>query len=389
MKNFKRLSLIFIALILLVACQEQGSSQVNTKKEKTSVTLTDVRGRKVTIPQPVQRVYYPYYYENLLAVGGEDIFTKIIATSAYDTENYSKTFWDILMNKAKGFKDVQDIGSTFQDDFDLEKLISLKPDLVILANYQYEGIGENQIKTLEDLNIPVVFIDFSDLSEQSHYESLKILGKVFNQEARAQELIDNYKEKLQTLKNTLSSIPEDQLKSAYFELRFNSPNFKDYGMTYGKNGMMGYMSQIASVKNIFDSIYDKNGDANPEHLFKENPDLIFLDGGNFGGKNTVFIRTGFTVDEKDTQKTLHELIHAREGWPQLKAYKNNQIYAVDNDIMRTMRDYVVAEYLAKVAYPDYCQDIDPIKDNQEFIKKYLPILPHDSCFFTQWEGIND
>lgn len=55
--------------------------------------------------------------------------------------------------------------------------------------------------------------------------------------------------------------------------------------------------------------------------------------------------------------------------------------------MRTMRDYVLAEYIAKTAYPDYCKDLDPEKENREFIEKYLPILPADSCFFAQWEGL--
>ncbi|MBS4872600.1 MAG: ABC transporter substrate-binding protein [Peptoniphilus sp. oral taxon 375] len=386
MKKFK-LFPILLVMVLLVACQPKQATDEPQDGDKKTVTLTDVRGRQVTIPQPIKRAYYPYYYENLMAVGGEDIFEKIVATSTYDTENYSKTFWNILKEKAKGFNDIQDIGSTFQDNFDVEKLISLKPDVVILANYQYEAIGENQIQALEAVGIPVVFIDFTDLSEETHYKSLTILGQVFGQEERAQELMDNYKEKMQNLRDIVAKIPEDEVKTAYFELHFNSPTFKEYGMTYGRNGMMGYMAQAAKVENIFNDIYDKNGDANPELLFSKNPDLIFLDGGNFGGENTVFIRTGFTVDPKDTQKTLADLVQAREGWQELKAVQNKNVYAVDNDIMRTMRDYVLAEYIAKTAYPDYCKDLDPEKENREFIEKYLPILPADSCFFAQWEDL--
>lgn len=385
----KKFLLTLLLALCLTACGQSKSNQAETQvsDQKDSVEITDVRGRKVTVSRPIKNAYYPFFYQNLMEVGGENIFEQVGSTSVYDTKNYSETFWKILEDKAPGFKDIVDIGSTIQNDFNFEKLVDSKPDVVILANYQYDGVGETNLKHLEELGIPVVFIDFTDLSTEGHIKSCKILGQVFGQENRAQELIDQYQEKRDKIDEIVAQIPESERKTSYFELRSGSPSFKEYGKAYGKNGNMGQMASFAGILNIYAPVYTdvKVGDVDPEFLFQKDPNFIFLDGGSFGEENSVFVKSGVTITDDEAQETLSQVVNERPGWENLSAVKNKNVYTTDNDLMRSMRDYVLIEYLGQAAYPEYFKDFNPIKENKEFMEKYLPQLPADSCYFAQWQ----
>lgn len=381
MKKIISLLAALVVIASLAGCTpKQEPAPENNAQTKS---ITDVRGRTVELTLPVEKAYYPYYYENLLTICGENIFEKISCTSIYDTENYSKTMYDIMMEKTPGFDKMQDVGSTLKGDFDIEKLISLKPDVAILANYQFDSIGEDGLKAIEEAGIPIIFIDYTLLTEEAHNESTRILGEIFGVEERAQELIKNYSEKRAKIDAIVEKIPESDRKTAFFEMRYNASSYKEYGKAYGKNGMMAYMGTTAGAKNIYEDIYERSGDVDPEYLFQQNPYAIFLDGGNYLDANTFNIRTGYTVTEEQSQKTLHDLVEARDGWANLDAVQNKRIYAVDNDIMRTMRDYVLIEYIGQALYPEEFKEFDPIKENREFIEKYVPHLPSDNTFMTR------
>jgi len=77
---------------------------------------------------------------------------------------------------------------------------------------------------------------------------------------------------------------------------------------------------------------------------------------------------------------------AQDADTELDAVKEKRVYALDNDIMRTLHDYVLIEYIGKALYPETFKDFDPVKEQKEFLEKYVPQFPADSIFMTQWEG---
>ncbi|MBV7392416.1 ABC transporter substrate-binding protein [Enterococcus sp. ALS3] len=379
-KKFLVIMLACLGLILY-ACGKDNETESLDKKNFHEIT--DVRGRTVKVPIEVERAYYPYYYENLLTVVGPNAFDKISATSVYDTQNYSKEFYRLLEESSPGLKETLDVGSTLKDDFDIEKLIESNPDIVILANYQYDAIGEANINNLESMNIPVVFIDYTDLSIEAHEESTRILGEIFNAEERASELIENYKTKISRIDEVVSSIALEDKKSAFFEVVYGNTTFKEYGKAYG-NSMLGLLGSLAGADNIYGLSEIDLIDINPEFLFEENPYAIFLDGGNFADDSSAFIKTGYSVSKKETQESINRLINDREGFETLEAVKEQRVFALDDDIMRTMKDYVLIEYIGKQLYPDKFVDFNPEEDLKEFNKAYLPNLPNDSSFMVKW-----
>ena len=52
--------------------------------------------------------------------------------------------------------------------------------------------------------------------------------------------------------------------------------------------------------------------------------------------------------------------------------------------LRSIYDYVYVQYIAKSLYPDLFQDIDPVKNLEEFYGEYLPVKPNGT-FMTQYQ----
>lgn len=383
MKNKKIIIGIFIFILFLVGCsteKEIGNKEILGE----TVKIEDVRGREVEITRPIDRAYYPYYHENLLTIVGPDAYSKVVCTSVYDTKAYSRTTYEAFENNVKGFKDIIDVGTTLNDDFQLEKLIEIKPDIVILADYQYEAFGENNIKTLEKLGIPVIVIDFTDLTQEGHYKSTRILGKIFGVEDRAEELIENYKMAVSDVENRLKDIKEDERKTVYIEMCYGFDKYEDYGGTYG-DYMIGHFIENVKGINIYKDIYKTSGESNAEYVLEKNPDIIVLDSGNYFDENKDTVSIGITISEEDAQKTGNALVKARLGWDKLNAVKNGDVYILDNETMRTLRDYTLIQYLGKALYLERFEDMDPVKNNEEFLEKYVPDLSIDGTFMTKLE----
>ncbi|MCR5671436.1 MAG: hypothetical protein K6G10_10560 [Butyrivibrio sp.] len=110
----------------------ESTEEASVEEVKSEVTVTDLAGREVTVSLPVENAYLGYYYENFLAVVGSDAFTRVKATSLYDTEGYANTLATIYKENVEGYTDMVDVGSTLQDNFDVEKLIELDCDVAII-----------------------------------------------------------------------------------------------------------------------------------------------------------------------------------------------------------------------------------------------------------------
>jgi hypothetical protein len=95
------------------------------------------------------------------------------------------------------------------------------------------------------------------------------------------------------------------------------------------------------------------------------------------------ILIGFNVNPEETWARIKPYLE-RAGWDKLDAVKNGQVFAVDHGGLRSIYDYVYVQYIAKSLYPDLFQDIDPVKNLEEFYGEYLPVKPNGT-FMTQYQ----
>ncbi len=343
-----------------------------------SVTLTDIKGREVTVNLPVQRAYVGFYLENILTIAGPDAFTHVCAWSAYDTEGYFLSMSQLMRERCAGYADMVDVGSTLQDDLDYERLLSLKPDCLIIANYQYASF-EDHLPAFESAGIPVVVINYSRGNTQDFEDSTRILGKVFQQQDRAEELIAL---KADATADVLARVKDVSPRKVTFnEYQSMITSFSEIGTSDTKDGFIGMLIEEAGGDDITADAEagDDGAQASPEEILAADPDVMFLIGGDYSDDSRQGARMGVGVTEQQTVDSMKGMVAARTGWSSLKAIRNGDVYLIDNAIGRTVRDYTLLQFMAKSMYPDLFADVDPDRNNADFLAKYLPDIADMQC----------
>lgn len=378
------------ASVPVMAEESDAAAQTEENQEADSVTVTDLEGREVTVQLPIQRAYLGFYYESFLTVVGDDAFTKVVATSLYDTEGYFNTLSKMYKEYVDGYADMTDVGSTMQDDFDLEKLIELDCDVVLLAPYQYSAL-EDKIDLLEKAGIPVVVIDYGTATEETHMKSTEVLGKLFQVEDRAEEICNTYEEKMASVKERIAEAEEANggKKTCFHEFDSTINSYSELGVSDFTTFLAGrYVTEAGAddiVAGVQDGLDGVSTTLDMEYVMEQDPDTWFIIGGESTDETKDGILMGYGVTEDQTKASAEGMIEARPGWDTLNMVKNDQIYCVENGLLRTLRDYIVIEYMAKCMYPDQFEDVDPDAELLEFSEKYLSSLPTDGVFFYHYD----
>ena len=82
----------------------------------------------------------------------------------------------------------------------VEQIAPLKPDLVILNTSMKEEIGTG----LEEVGIPVIYVSFEDI--ENIFNDIRVIGKVLDEEERAEEIIHIYQKTFSEINNQIKSI---------------------------------------------------------------------------------------------------------------------------------------------------------------------------------------
>ena len=98
--------------------------------------------------------------------------------------------------------------SSLARDAGAEQVAPLNPDLVIMKTYMREKVGQ----PIEALGIPVVYLDLE--TPVTFYEDLRVIGAIFGNPARAEELISLYQANQTRIQTALEGLKADELPSA-------------------------------------------------------------------------------------------------------------------------------------------------------------------------------
>ncbi|MFC0612053.1 ABC transporter substrate-binding protein [Scopulibacillus daqui] len=290
--------------------QKADKSSQGPKQEQTAfpVTIKDGLGENVTIKHKPKRIVsiIPSNTEIAFDLG---LGKQIVGVSDFD--NYPKA----ALKKTK-------IGG---QKMNVEKIISLKPDLV-LAHASSANSSRDGIKQLREAGIPVLIVNDAESFNQV-YQSIQMIGKATGTSHKADQIISDMKAKVASIKEKANKVPKDKEKKVYIEI---SPAPDIY--TAGQGTFMNEMLNLIHAKNI---AADKKGwvKLSDESIVKENPDVILA-----------------TYDQKSAVKNLLK----RSGWGNVAAVKNKQVYSVNSDLVNRPGPRLVdgLEQMAQVIYPD-------------------------------------
>lgn len=258
---------IFIALFLILLLPE-------------NVFANDFFGRKLKIPTKINRIVSlsPATTEILFSLG----LDKKIVGVTNDCNYPLKAF---LKQKTGKFGFIN-----------LEKVISLKPDIIIAESYM-----NKQLDLLKKYNVPLIALKSSDI--KSIYKNIKYIGQLTDTKYQAQEIVNGYEIQMLDIRDKIKKNPKLG-KSSVFYCVWHDPL-----MTSGKSSFINDIIKSAGSKNIASDINQPFIKYSTETLIVKNPDYIFV-----------------------PQSTHKKINFSKLPWNQLKAVKNKRIYVVNDDI---------------------------------------------------------
>lgn len=332
-----------------------------------ATTLTDVLGREVSFDAPAKRVIVGFYPEDYMAIGTEAAYDNVVGLSKYIWQARPLN-WQMYVEHRPSLAEIPAVGRVDTQTFSIEKVISLKPDLVMLADWQYKALG-TEIERLESLGIPVVVVDFNAQTLERHVKSTEIIGVITGQEERAAEIAEGYRKNLEMITERLetANLPKPKI---YTE--FGASGVGELGYTFGHN-MWGAIATLAGGENISAPYIEKWGKLNPEQVIAANPDVVVITGYEKGsGGDSMVIGQGIYAETARTRLAGYK---DRAGWSTLAAVKNNQLFGAYHGACRTIMDGAMVQFFAKAMYPELFADLDPEQAYKAFYEKYLPVKP--------------
>jgi len=278
------------------------TSSVSMEKAHYPITIRDFANRTVTIKEEPKRVVSlaPSITEDLYYLG---VLNRVVGDTGYED-------WPPAV------KNITSVGG-YGAYASLEKIASLKPDLIIADNAVFYKGG--YLENLEKI-APVIIV--APKSFDQIPQAIELLGKVFNREDRAKEVVDEFNAKV----NAIKGLMKDQPKVKVFYVTWNKPL-----MTAGGDTFISDVISIAGGVNVFN---DTKGwpQVSVEEVIARNPDVIVLTP-----------HCGMTIEE------------AYKLFAGTNAVKEGHVYMIENEndlIHPSPRIVKGIETMARILHPD-------------------------------------
>lgn len=264
---------------------ENTPDEQPSEEPSTAVTITDMKGREITLEEPAQRIVAltPSDCEILFAIG------------AGDTLVGRGTYCDYPA-------DVLEIPAVASGaDTNIEEIIALEPDVLLMSDMAQT---DEQVAQLEAAGIKVVVSEATDID--GVYTAIEMIGALMGK-------ADNAKTVIEGMKKTFAEVQDkatgDGTETIYFEV---SP--LQYGLwTAGANTFMDEIATMLGLKNCFSDV-EGWGEISEEQVLDRNPDYIVT--------ISMYYGEGPTPEEE---------ILARAGWENVTAVQNQAILNLQNN----------------------------------------------------------
>ncbi len=351
----RRSILVFVVVCLLVSaiagCAKEAAP-IPTPERKT-VTIIDERGKQVEIPQPLEKivVFNAYNMELVRAVGG---WKSIVGLDEGATKN---------PDYVPGF-DMKNIAGKGQMEPNYEKIVSLKPQVVIFPINSAWAEAEEK---LSPFGIKVIVITGWDI--KGFTTRVATLGLMFGKTEKAQELIGFYQKHIDLVQERVKKL--EKKRRVYYESSVG--DYKTCLVGSGHHDMIESAGGInvfgdisfAEQPKVKGSVHDFEID--PEAILVRNPQLVlkYLPGATYA------------PCKPEELKGIWEKLVSRPGWDKLDAVKNNNVRVTTMPLTNSCSKMVGVCYLAKWLYPELFPDLEPEAVMKEWCEKYQGIRYYD------------
>jgi ABC-type Fe3+-hydroxamate transport system substrate-binding protein len=358
-------ALAIAALALLGALRDASADRI---------TVVDAIGRQVEVGAPAQRVVILFNYEEFLATAGPTAFDHVVDSKTvwYD---WRRSIYERYVAAIPRIASLADVGLSYDGTFSTEKVISLKPDAIIMPRWAFDTLGA-AVAQFAEASIPTVVIDYNAMRVETHVASTLAIGRVMGTESRAEELAAFYRARVEDVVARIKRAGKPRPK-IYVELgHFGADT---YGSSFAAD-QWGPLIGTAGGDNIANGQISSEAPLSPEYVLASNPDFIFIAGSNWTNAPKA-VEMGFGIDRALTVARLKPYLD-RPGWRDMAAVRSGHVYAIHHGIARTLFDFAGMQFIAKAMYPEAFADVDPEASLRQFFATYLPVT-YDGTWMTR------
>ncbi len=369
MKKHRQLLALLICLVMSVslltgysetkaATEEPTQSAEQDATQETAETreITDMAGRKVTVPAAEN-------IESVFSAGPvAAIFLYMVAPDKllgwnYELNDVEKS---IILDK---YQDLPNFG--MGDAVNYEAVIAANPTIAINSGKINDAMVSDCDALSESLGIPVVAVD-NELNNSA--EAFRFMGELLGVEDHAEELAQ-YAEQVFTDINALSDIPEEKKVSVYFG------NGEDSLETAPRGSQHAQILDAINAVNVADL---ELGDGSrvqisAEQLLAWDPDVIVVNGEPKADKSG---------------SSAAEDILSNPDYASLKAVQDQKVYGTPNapfswvDRPAGPNRLIGMRWFSALIYPEYIKC-----DINEEIHKFFDLFYHVDLSDEQLENV--
>jgi len=168
--------------------------------------ITDMMGRKVTIPNTIKKVYVPSPYGSYLMYSLDPAMLVGLNLSHNEDKRY-------LPKAARNLPVIGGLSGQGQQS-NLEVVLKANPDLVIMWSAKRSAMQGRADEAMKRLNLTLVYAVAEELSD--YPDVYLFLGKLLGREERAKKLSAYFRETLTDVKFVTAGIPEGKRPNVYY-----------------------------------------------------------------------------------------------------------------------------------------------------------------------------
>ena len=293
----KELIFLFVLLVLVLF---HASVLYSASK-----TFKDEVGREVIVPFPPKKIISlaPNVTEILFSLGLDQ---EIVGVSIHCN------FPEKVESKVR-------VGSYISLDF--EKIVSLKPDLIIATG---AGNTRDMVDRLERLGFPTYVIFPKNVEDVTR--SVGHLSQLVGREKEGEEIIQEMKRRRERVVALTRGLPRPRVFLQIGEAPI---------VTVGKNSFADDLIRLAGGDNVAGNEKEMYPRFGMEEILKRSPEVILISSMNPRG---------------NYQKVLQEW----SRWKTIPAVKNGQIYLIDSDLIDRPSPRIIEglEEMARLLHPE-------------------------------------
>lgn len=342
-------------------------------------TITDILQRKVDIPDNPQRIVVGegrMIYTLALVEDGDPV-RRVVGWPG-DLQRLDRQTWDRYSAAFPEMKKIPIIGNSNYAQISVEKVIALRPDLVILPVYaKQEGNHDSFQRQLTAAGIPVIYIDTRVDQLKNTVPSVKIIGEALNDQAKAQRFITFYQQHMNLIRDRLRQANPARPRVM---LQLHIGRHDGCCTTVG-HGNLADLLNFAGGENIavgrFGSVF---GQLSPEAVLAADPE-VFLATGMAGPDQAQQLQLGPQVSAAEAQQSFARVLKGETLLSALPAIRHGKALAVWHNFYMSPWHLLDVEVFAKTFHPQLFSDLDPAKTLDEMNRQFLPV-PETGTYWT-------